>query len=137
LHRRRPDPFGPAFFISSDPMSVRERILRYAHIKSGTYGGTRPCGAWRVNRAFTEQGKVISSAMIKALEQAVEKVKKLSTERQEYAAAMLEQIAEAGDEIYSLTDEERRLVREGLDQLDRGDVATDAEVRAVFDKYRT
>jgi hypothetical protein len=75
--------------------------------------------------------------MIKALEQAVEKVKKLSEERQAYAAAVLEQIAEAGDEIYILTNEERRLVREGLDQLDRGDVATDAEVRAVFDKYRT
>ena len=74
--------------------------------------------------------------MIKALEQAVEKVKKLSEERQEYAAAVLEQIAESGDEIYTLTDEERRLVREGLEQLDRGDVATDAEVRAVFDKYR-
>ena len=74
--------------------------------------------------------------MIKALEQAVEKVKKLSEERQEYAAAVLEQIAEAGDGIYTLTDEERRLVREGLDQLDRGDVATDEQVRAVFDKYR-
>ena len=74
--------------------------------------------------------------MIKALEQAVDKVKKLSKERQEYAATVLEQIAEAGDGIYTLTDEERRLVREGLDELDRGEVATDAEVRAVFDKYR-
>jgi hypothetical protein len=74
--------------------------------------------------------------MIKALEQAVEKVKRLSEERQEYAAAVLEQIAESSDGIYSLTDEERRLVREGLEQLDRGDLATDAEVRAVFDKYR-
>jgi predicted transcriptional regulator len=74
--------------------------------------------------------------MIKALEQAVEKVKKLSEERQEYAAAVLEQIAESGEGIYTLTDEERRLVREGLEQLDRGELATDAEVRAVFDKYR-
>ena len=74
--------------------------------------------------------------MIKALERAVDNVKKLSKERQEYAAAVLEQIAEAGDGIYTLTDEERRLVREGLDELDRGEVATDAEVRAVFDKYR-
>ena len=39
--------------------------------------------------------------------------------------------------IYQLTTEEKRLVREGLDQLDRGEVATDAEVRAVFDKYRS
>jgi DNA-binding protein H-NS len=74
--------------------------------------------------------------MIKALEQAVEKVKKLSEERQEYAAAVLEQIAESGEGIYTLTDEERRLVREGLEQLDRGELATDAEVRAVFDKCR-
>jgi len=73
--------------------------------------------------------------MIKALEQAVDKVKKLSTERQEYAV-VLEQIDEVGDGIYILTDEERRLVREGLHELDRGEVATDAEVRAVFDKYR-
>lgn len=75
--------------------------------------------------------------MTKVLEQAVEKVKKLSKERQEYAAEVLERIAEAGDGVYILTDEERRLVREGLDELDRGEAATDAEVRAVFDKYRT
>jgi len=74
--------------------------------------------------------------MIKVLEQAVERVKKLSREQQEYAAEVLERIADAGDGVYSLSDEERRLVREGLDELDRGEAATDAEVRAVFDKYR-
>jgi hypothetical protein len=51
--------------------------------------------------------------MINALEQAIEKVKKLPRERQEYAAEVLEQIDGAGDEVYILTDEERRLVREG------------------------
>jgi len=74
--------------------------------------------------------------MIKALEEAIEKVKKLPRERQEYAAEVLEQIAEAGAEVYVLTDEERRLVRERLAELDRGEAATDEEVRAVFDKYR-
>ena len=74
--------------------------------------------------------------MIKVLEQAIEKVKALSTERQEYAAEVLEQIADAGDAVYHLSDEERRLVREGLAELDRGEFATEAEVRAVFDKYR-
>jgi hypothetical protein len=74
--------------------------------------------------------------MTRALEQAVEKVKKLSRERQEYAAEVLEQIAEAGDGVHALSEEERRLVREGLAELDRGEAATDAEVRAVFDKYR-
>ena len=74
--------------------------------------------------------------MIKVLEQAIEKVRKLPKEQQEYAAELLEQIAEAGDAVYVLSDEERRLVREGLDELDRGELASEAEVRAVFDKYR-
>ena len=74
--------------------------------------------------------------MIKALEQAIEKIKGLSKERQEYAAEVLEEIAQADDEVYRLTDEERRLVDEGLAELDRGEVASEADVRAVFDKYR-
>ena len=74
--------------------------------------------------------------MIKILEHAVEKVTALSTERQEYAAEVLEQIADAGDAVYHLGDEERRMVREGLAELDRVEIATNAEVRAVFDKHR-
>ena len=38
--------------------------------------------------------------MIKVLEQAIEKVRALSPERQEYAAEVLEQIAQAGDQVY-------------------------------------
>ena len=74
--------------------------------------------------------------MIKALEQAIEKVKALPQERQEYAAEVLEEIASADNAVYPLSDEERRLVREGLAELDRGEVASEADVRAVFDKYR-
>ncbi len=77
-----------------------------------------------------------NALMIKVLEQAIEKVRKLPKEQQEYAAEVLEQIAEAGEAIYILSDEERLLVREGLEELDRGKVASEAEVRAVFDKYR-
>ena len=74
--------------------------------------------------------------MIKALEQAIEKVKALPKERQEYAAEILEQIADTDNELHHLSDEERRAVREGLAELDRGEQASEAEVRAVFDKYR-
>jgi len=74
--------------------------------------------------------------MIKALEEAIEKIKGLSKERQEYAAEVLEHIAQADDEIYHLTDDERRLVDEGLAELDRGEAASEVEVRTVFDKYR-
>ncbi len=74
--------------------------------------------------------------MIKVLETAIEKVKSLSEDRQRYAAEVLEQIAAAGDQVYRLTEDERRSVREGLAELDRGEIASEAEVRAVYDKYR-
>jgi predicted transcriptional regulator len=74
--------------------------------------------------------------MIKVLEDAIEKVKKLPKERQEFAAEVLEQIAGDRSEAYAATEEERALLREGLEELDRGEAATDEQVRAVFDKYR-
>jgi len=36
------------------------------------------------------------------------------------------------DAIYRLSDEERRLVREGVDELDRGEYASDEAVEAVL-----
>jgi len=75
--------------------------------------------------------------MIKALEQAIEKIRGLSKERQEYAAEVLEQIAQADDEIYHLTDEERRLVDEGLADLDAGRVVSDSEMAEFWKRHRT
>ena len=74
--------------------------------------------------------------MNKVLENAVEKVKTLSEERQRYAAEVLEQIAAAGDGVYQLSDEERRLVREGLDDLDAGRIVSDAEMEAFWKRHR-
>ncbi len=74
--------------------------------------------------------------MIKVLEQAIEKVKTLSEERQQYAARVLEQIAEAGEAVYPLTDEERRLVREGLDDLDAGRVVSGADMDGFWNRHR-
>lgn len=70
--------------------------------------------------------------MMKVLEQAIEKVKALSAERQEYAAEVLEQIAEAGDDVHLLSDEERRQVREGLADLDAGRVVSEADMAAFW-----
>lgn len=72
----------------------------------------------------------------KHVEPAIEKVKLLSEQRQHHTAKVLEQIAAAGDRVYLLHDDERRLVREGLDELEQGKAATEDEVRAVFDKFR-
>lgn len=69
--------------------------------------------------------------MIKVLEQAIEKVKALPRERQEYVAEVLEEIP-AENDVYRMTDEERRLVREGLGELERGEHASDDAVDAVL-----
>lgn len=64
---------------------------------------------------------------IKVLEQAIEKVRSLSSDRQAYVAHVLEEIAAETDSVYRLTDEERELVREGLAELDRGEHASDSD----------
>ena len=69
--------------------------------------------------------------MIKVLEKAIEKVKALSTERQQYVAEVLEEIVAEGD-VYHLMDSERQLVREGTAELYRGEYASDAAVDAVL-----
>ena len=75
--------------------------------------------------------------MIKVLEEAIQKVKTLSEERQQQAAQVLEQIAAAGDDVYRLTDEERRLVREGLADLDAGRVVSDDDMQKFWQRNRT
>ena len=74
--------------------------------------------------------------MITLLEDAIEKVKALSEERQRYAARVLEQIAEAGDEVYRLDEEERGLVRDGIADLDAGRVVSDADMEAFWRRHR-
>ena len=74
--------------------------------------------------------------MIKVLEQAIEKVKTLS-EDQQYVAQVIEQIAAAGDEVYRLTDEERRLIQEARDEFDRGEAVSDADMQTFWNRHRT
>ena len=74
--------------------------------------------------------------MIKMLEDAIEEVKTLSEERQRYAAQVLEQIAGAGDDVHRLSNEERRLIREGLADLDAGRIVSDADMDAFWRRNR-
>ena len=74
--------------------------------------------------------------MIKVLEQAIEKVRALPEDRQVRAALALEEIASETDGTYRLSDEERALLREGVDAADRGDFASEADVEAVLSRYR-
>ena len=59
--------------------------------------------------------------MIKVLESAIEKVKRLPEDRQAYAAHVLEEIAADGTP-FAIPDEHRAAVLEGRDQARRGEV---------------
>ena len=74
--------------------------------------------------------------MTKALELAFEKVRKLPADRQKLATEVLEEIASSMD-VYVLSDEENRMIDEGLAELDRGEFVTQEEMQVIFDSYRT
>ena len=69
--------------------------------------------------------------MIKALEQAIQKVRALPEEKQQLAAELLEELA-ADLEPYKLSRDEREAVEEGLAQAERGEFASDAEVENLL-----
>lgn len=73
--------------------------------------------------------------MNKVLENAIEKIRAMPDDAQEYAASVLEQIAAAGGEIYRLSDEERALVREGIADLEAGRIVPDGEMDAFWTRH--
>jgi UDP-N-acetylmuramyl pentapeptide synthase len=75
--------------------------------------------------------------MNKALERVIEKIKTLPEDRQQYAAEVLEEIVFSNvDGVYVLGDEERRLVEEGLADLDAENVVPEDEMTAFWDRHR-
>lgn len=56
--------------------------------------------------------------------------------RQDDAAAMLLAMEAQGPESYGLSDDERAEIDTALAEVERGEVASDEEVAAVFAKYR-
>jgi predicted transcriptional regulator len=75
--------------------------------------------------------------MIKALENAIEKARGLSPDRQADAADALERIVAASHTTYRLSDDERALVEEGLADLDAGNVVPDAEMARFWARHQT
>jgi predicted transcriptional regulator len=72
--------------------------------------------------------------MMKILEDAIDKVRKLPEERQVYVAEVLEQIAAAGSDPFTVPEEHRAAVLEGLEQAERGEFMTDDEMAALWKK---
>ena len=72
--------------------------------------------------------------MMKALEDAIEKIKRLPQDRQAYAAEVLEQIAAAGSDPFAVPDDHRAAVLEGLAQAERGEFVSGEELAALWKK---
>ena len=70
--------------------------------------------------------------MMKVLEDAIEKVRKLPEDRQLYIAEILEQIAAAGSGPFVVPEDHRAAVLEGLREAEQGEYATDEEMTALW-----
>ena len=58
-------------------------------------------------------------------------------QRRREAERVLEAMEHAGVGVYRLSDEERRLVEEGLQESLRGDLVPDEEMEAFFNRHAT
>jgi len=70
--------------------------------------------------------------MTKMMKEAIEALRELPEERQETVARAILDYASHDEGVYHLTAEERRKVRAGLAEIERGEIASDAEVAAVY-----
>ncbi|WP_105440500.1 hypothetical protein [Neorhizobium sp. T25_13] len=75
--------------------------------------------------------------MTKLLDRAIEAAKELPAEMQdEIAAILLSFMGEDDGEAYQLTPEEEADLEEADREIERGEIATEEEVRAMWAKYR-
>jgi hypothetical protein len=73
--------------------------------------------------------------MTKLFEQAVEAVRNLPPEMQDELGRMLLQLAGTDQPPYQLSAEEEASLVESLAQADRGEFATDEQIRAIWAKH--
>jgi hypothetical protein len=73
--------------------------------------------------------------MTKLLEEAVETVRGLPPEVQDDLARILLQLAGKDQPVVQLSSGEEATLAESLAQADRGEFATDEQVRAIWAKY--
>ena len=74
--------------------------------------------------------------MTQQLTELMERVKRWPAWRQQDVARMIEAMEESGTEVYRLSDEERLLVDEGLDQAKRGQFVPDGDMEKFWNRHR-
>lgn len=72
--------------------------------------------------------------MIKVLENLVDRMAKLPKAAQEEIVRKVAEVEQRHSGVYKLDDDERADILEALEEVRRGDVATDDEVAAVFQR---
>ena len=70
------------------------------------------------------------------IEAVLERVRTWPLDRQEDAARILLRMEETDAEELDLSDEDKAALDEAEREIERGEVASDEEVRAVLDRYR-
>ena len=74
--------------------------------------------------------------MTDLLQQAIERVRTLPPNQQDDLARVLMSLAGDDEAVYQLTPEEEADLIEAEGEIEGGELATEAEVEAVFAKYR-
>jgi predicted transcriptional regulator len=70
------------------------------------------------------------------IEAVLERVRTWPAEKQEDAVRVLLEIEAEGIGFYELSEEELADIEEGLKEIERGEVATDEQVAAMFNRAR-
>jgi hypothetical protein len=74
----------------------------------------------------------MGARMIKVLENLIDRMAQLPRAAQEEIVRTVVQLEQRHGGVYELTDEERADILEALDEVKRGEVASDDEAAAVF-----
>ncbi len=70
------------------------------------------------------------------IDEVLDRVRTWPLHRQEDAAAILLRMEKEGTDVYVMTDEELADIEEALAEVERGEIASDEEVQAIFDRAR-
>lgn len=73
--------------------------------------------------------------MTELLEQAVERVRTLPPDQQDEFARVLLRLTGDDEPVYQLTPEEEASLAKSLEEAERGEFATDEQVRAIWAKH--
>jgi len=73
--------------------------------------------------------------MTKQLSEMIEKVKTWPESRQDDAAQILQEMERQGTEVYHLSDEERRMIDEALEEVERGEFVSEEEMEKFWQRH--